>query len=181
VGVRSIALVVRDMLIVSTAGGGVGGLVALNKQTGETNWKSESFGIGDTYNSPLLVTIAGNEQVVMWHKGTLAAIDPANGKLLWNTIAISADPPALGIGDGRSFPQQLAVCRIDSRQRSLVPHDDLLVAGDRHKQRRVVGVADAEGFAFPVVSPVCLFSATSPRTPPPAVETISMSRPRQGR
>jgi outer membrane protein assembly factor BamB len=97
-------LLVGDLVVVSAAGGS-NGLVALNKNTGETVWKTPAFGQTDTYTSPMLVTIAGQQQIVMWHKGSLAAFEPKDGSRLWEHKwrTDRPIPQPVHLGDGRFF------------------------------------------------------------------------------
>ncbi|MGB7157788.1 MAG: PQQ-binding-like beta-propeller repeat protein [Tepidisphaeraceae bacterium] len=97
-------LVAGDVIVVSAAGGR-NGLVALNKNTGETAWKTPSFGDTDAYTSPMLVTIADQEQIVMWHKGSLAAFNPRDGARLWSYEwrTNRPIPQPVPLSDGRFF------------------------------------------------------------------------------
>jgi outer membrane protein assembly factor BamB len=98
-------VVLRDLLIVDTPGSRASGIVALDKKTGEKKWASSSFGNSDTYTTPSVVTINDTEQLVAWHKGTLAGVSTADGKVLWQykwrtdrTI-----PNPVHLGNGRFF------------------------------------------------------------------------------
>jgi len=97
-------LILRDMVI-AAAPGKTTGLIALNKLTGETIWKSEPFGSCDTYTSPMVVTIGGQEQVLNWHRGAMAAVDSADGKMLWrhDWRTNRPVPQPVHLGDGRFF------------------------------------------------------------------------------
>jgi len=97
-------LILRDMLIVAGAGG-PHGLIALDKNSGETVWKTQPFGGDDTYTSPMVVTIDGQEQVINWHRGVLAAFDTKDGKPLWKYEwrTNRPIPQPVSLGDGRFF------------------------------------------------------------------------------
>jgi outer membrane protein assembly factor BamB len=97
-------LILRDRVI-TAAVGKTTGLIALNKLTGETIWKSETFGGCDSYTSPMVVTIGAHEQVINWHRGALAAVDPADGKMLWKYEwrTNRPVPQPVHLGDGRFF------------------------------------------------------------------------------
>ena len=97
-------LVFGDMVVLAAPSKATG-VIALDKTTGETRWKSKSFGGCDTYTSPMLVTLAGHEQVVNWHRGALAGIDPRDGELLWTHLwrTNRPVPQPVAIGDGRLF------------------------------------------------------------------------------
>lgn len=97
-------LIVGDNVILSVAGG-PNGLVALDKNTGQERWKTDAFGRTDTYTSPMHVNIAGVEQIVMWHRGELAAFDPVRGAKLWSHSwrTNRPIPQPVFLGDGRFF------------------------------------------------------------------------------
>lgn len=97
-------LVVGDMVILSVAGGS-NGLVALNKNTGATMWKTPAFGDTDTYTSPALVKLAGEDQIVMWHRGVLAGFNPKNGAPIWEYEwrTNRPIPQPVHLGDGKFF------------------------------------------------------------------------------
>ena len=97
-------LVVGDLVILSAAGGS-NGLVALDKNTGRLRWKTREFGRTDTYTSPMLVKIGGVEQIVMWHRGELAAFEPSRGGMLWSHKwrTNRPIPQPVHLGDGRFF------------------------------------------------------------------------------
>lgn len=98
-------LIVGDLLIVS-AMGRKAGLVAFNRNSGEMEWKTRTFGSGETYVSPTLVTIGGVEQIIMLNDQALIAFDPASGELLWqykDVICLQPIAPPLVMDDGRVF------------------------------------------------------------------------------
>jgi outer membrane protein assembly factor BamB len=90
------------------------GVVAYDKLTGELKWKSAALPGTPGYVSPSLVKIGGADQLVMVtasvgrgrnaRDGTVAGVDPANGKVLWtwqgwqNPIPV---PQPVDAGDGR--------------------------------------------------------------------------------
>jgi outer membrane protein assembly factor BamB len=63
-------------------------LVALDKQTGQEVWKTErKFDVaaesGDSYTTPLVMTIDGVETIVNWGADHLTGHDASSGELLW--------------------------------------------------------------------------------------------------
>jgi outer membrane protein assembly factor BamB len=110
-------LVYGDLLIVSYSKDPNAGLVAYNKMTGEIKWKTEAVG-NETYASPSIVKIAGEDHLVMIYsstnsythgdiphtEGKIIGMNPQTGKTLWeyddwqNVIQIA---PPLDAGDGR--------------------------------------------------------------------------------
>jgi outer membrane protein assembly factor BamB len=97
-------LIVGDMVIVSAAGGS-NGLVALDKNTGNTIWRTRPFGDTDCYTSPALIIIGGDDQIVMWHKGMLAGFNPKNGSPIWEYKwrTNRPIPQPVHVGDGKFF------------------------------------------------------------------------------
>lgn len=81
-GVAASPLVVDDKVVVMAGGGGGKSIVAYNKQTGAPVWKSQ----GDTasYTSPMLVTLAGQRQVLAVTASRVLGLAPEDGSLLWS-------------------------------------------------------------------------------------------------
>jgi hypothetical protein len=100
-------VVLRDLLLVDTPGSKTTGLVALDKKTGEQKWASSAFGAGDTYTTPLIVTIDGVEQAVCWHKNSVGSVSTADGKVLWKydwTLRSGRPiPNPVYMGEGKFF------------------------------------------------------------------------------
>ncbi len=65
-----------------------GGVVRLDKKSGEIRWRSLTDGggmNGSAFSSPVLATLAGSRQLVVQSRTHLAALDPESGKQLWST------------------------------------------------------------------------------------------------
>ena len=110
-------LVYGDLLIVSYSQNPHAGLVAFHKLSGEIVWKTEPFA-NETYASPTVVKIAGEDHIVMvfsstntfMHKGapkskgSIIGFRPQTGEILWeyknweNMIQVA---PAVDAGEGR--------------------------------------------------------------------------------
>jgi outer membrane protein assembly factor BamB len=110
-------LIYGDLLIVSYSKDPDAGLVAFNKLTGNIIWKTEAIG-NETYASPSVAKIAGEDQIVMvfsstnsfMHKeakgslGRIIGLKPQTGEILWeynnwqNMIQVAS---ALDAGKGR--------------------------------------------------------------------------------
>jgi outer membrane protein assembly factor BamB len=63
-----------------------GSLLALDKQTGQEVWRVK--GLLDTWSTPVLVSTAAGDEVVLNTPGTLLGFDPATGKKLWECVGI---------------------------------------------------------------------------------------------
>ncbi|HLW66771.1 MAG TPA: PQQ-binding-like beta-propeller repeat protein, partial [Gemmataceae bacterium] len=109
-GYSSSPLVVND-LVVAWAGGPNGkGLLAFHSDSGEPAWTADAG--TDSYSSPQLTTLAGKPQVLMLSDRGLFAVDPADGKALWQHGQAMPGAPRTGqphlVGDS-----QLAVATLD--------------------------------------------------------------------
>ena len=90
-GISGSPLIVDDLLIVSA-----GGAVAYNKNTGKIAWTGHR--VKSAYSSPVLLTLADTDQVVLFDDGLITAHEPSSGKLLWKQswpssgVEIAAQP-----------------------------------------------------------------------------------------
>lgn len=75
-------LVVGDLVIVGAAGS-KGSVVALKTATGKVAWAAPAVRRGGTYESPVLRTLCGVEQVTAQVGGTLMGLKPDTGSVLW--------------------------------------------------------------------------------------------------
>ncbi|MCH9022645.1 MAG: PQQ-like beta-propeller repeat protein, partial [Planctomycetes bacterium] len=75
-------LMVKNLVIIAPMTERVG-LVALDKKSGKTVWKSPSVG-KQSYTSPMLLTIAGVKGILFFGSDQISFIDPKNGDMIWN-------------------------------------------------------------------------------------------------
>lgn len=77
-------------------------LVALDKKTGETVWKTEREP-RSSWASPAIVRVDGMPQVVVSSKGSVDGYDPGNGKLLWSFTEVDGNTGTtpIDLGEGR--------------------------------------------------------------------------------
>ena len=75
-GVSISPLVFGELVIVSA-----GGAVAYHKETGEIVWTGYRAQSG--YSSPLVTTLLGTEQIIIFNQGVITAHEPLTGQLLW--------------------------------------------------------------------------------------------------
>lgn len=98
-------LVVGKVIIV-TPGGAQGTLAGLDKTSGEVLWRSKELTDSAQYASPIFVEYGGQAQVVQLVEKKLFGVDPANGKLLWQTDfpgSVAVIPTPIASPDGYIF------------------------------------------------------------------------------
>ncbi len=74
-------LVIGHRVVVSAGGSEGRSLVAYDAETGEKDWSAGSD--RSSYSSPVLATLAGRTQILMFNQGSVAGHDPETGALLW--------------------------------------------------------------------------------------------------
>ena len=77
-------LVDGDKVIV-TPGGNQGAIVALDKNTGKTLWKSADLTDSAQYSSVIIAEVKGKRQYVQLFMKSLAGVDAESGELLWKS------------------------------------------------------------------------------------------------
>ena len=95
-GMSAAPLIVDDKVIVQPGGRNNNSIVAYNKNTGATVWKSLSDEA--SYTSPMLVTLAGRRQILTVTASRAVGLAPENGALLWeypwsNSYSINVSQP----------------------------------------------------------------------------------------
>ena len=73
----------RDTIICSVGGPGQS-VMAFRQSDGAVVWKSGDFLTSEA--PPILITMGGREQLVVFGGGTVNGMDPANGKILWSHV-----------------------------------------------------------------------------------------------
>ncbi|MGH7172657.1 MAG: PQQ-binding-like beta-propeller repeat protein [Gemmataceae bacterium] len=62
-------------------------VVAFDKNTGEEKWHALSFKKGNTeigYSPPMIYTIGGKRQLIIWHPESVNGLNPETGELNWS-------------------------------------------------------------------------------------------------
>ena len=80
-GKSSSPLLVGEVVVCSGGEGGTS-LIAYRQDNGEIAWKAGEN--GGSYSSPVLLTLAGREQIVNVNNGSVTGHDPATGDVLWS-------------------------------------------------------------------------------------------------
>lgn len=104
-GMAASPLIVDEKVVVLPGGSDGNSVVAYDKQTGETLWKS--LDDAQAYTSPLLVTLSGQRQILVVGASRAMGIDVEDGSLLWDypwvtNMGINVAQP-LVLDDGRVF------------------------------------------------------------------------------
>jgi outer membrane protein assembly factor BamB len=104
-GMAAAPLVVDDNVIVLPGGQGGKSVVAYHKVTGRRAWSA----LDDTqaYSSPMLVTLAGVRQILVFSQSRLMGLAPGGGQVLWEfpwttQYGVNASQPLL-LSDRRVF------------------------------------------------------------------------------
>lgn len=79
-------------------------LIALNKKTGKTDWKSDRTS-RRSWSSPALLNIDGVEQIVVSSAGSVDGYSAADGKLLWTLSGVGGNTGVtpIDLGNGSFF------------------------------------------------------------------------------
>ena len=80
-GYSSSPIAYKDTVIMMVGGAGHA-IVAFNQKDGKVVWKKQDF--ENSYSSPLLIKVDGQDQLVAFMYGEIVGVDPNNGELLWS-------------------------------------------------------------------------------------------------
>ena len=104
-GMAGAPLIVDDTVVVTPGGSGGKSIVAYNRRTGAKVWSSLDDRAG--YASPVLVTLAGVRQILVFTATRLVGVSATDGKFLWGhpwqTQADINSAQPLVVADNRVF------------------------------------------------------------------------------
>jgi outer membrane protein assembly factor BamB len=80
-GMAAAPLIVDDTVVVAPGGRGGRSVVAYDKRTGKGAWSALDDQAG--YSSPMLVTLGGVRQIVVFSASRVMGLTPGRGELLW--------------------------------------------------------------------------------------------------
>jgi len=80
-GTAASPLVVGEVVVVPVGDQKEGHLMAFDRQNGKVRWKTPCD--GPAYGSPVIGELAGGKQIVTLTRNTLLAVEPGQGRLLW--------------------------------------------------------------------------------------------------
>jgi len=69
--------------VVCTPGGPEGAMLALDKKSGKTLWRTKDFTDGAAYSSIVIAEINGQRTYIQLTQESVVGVNPENGKLLW--------------------------------------------------------------------------------------------------
>jgi outer membrane protein assembly factor BamB len=100
-GYASSPIAFRDLVIVPVGGPGRG-LMAFSQADGKAAWST--IDLGNVYSSPILINLAGLDQVVALLDGAMVGANPLNGDLQWQVpfkadYSIAVSTPLWGEGN----------------------------------------------------------------------------------
>jgi outer membrane protein assembly factor BamB len=104
-GMSASPLIVKNTVVVLPGGSTGQSIVAYDRVTGKRAWAAEGDQQG--YSSPMLLTLAGVPQIIVFSASRLMGLTPDAGKVLWEypwktQFDINASQP-LAVGDNRLF------------------------------------------------------------------------------
>jgi outer membrane protein assembly factor BamB len=80
-GITASPLIDEQLLILFICGTPDACVVALDRNSGKEAWRAlaDSF----TYSSPIVLTVGGRKQLIVWTQEAVTSLDPATGRTLW--------------------------------------------------------------------------------------------------
>jgi hypothetical protein len=90
----------RSLVLVSADHKGGGAVAALDRRTGEFVWRMERPK-SPNYPSPIVLTIGGRDQLVLTGCDLVQSLDPATGKVLWETTGATTECVTSTVTDGK--------------------------------------------------------------------------------
>lgn len=78
---------IEENLLITVPGGENATVVAFNKFTGKEEWRAlkDSW----TYSSPIVISVAGKRQLVVWTPKAVTSLDALTGTIIWREIISS--------------------------------------------------------------------------------------------
>lgn len=103
IGIASSPLQVGDVIVLLIDHEGPSYLLAVDKKTGETKWKTDRDS-RTSYSSPALVPVGDATHIVCSSSGSIEGFDPTTGELLWtleDEVGGNRATTPLAVGNGR--------------------------------------------------------------------------------
>ncbi|HTG43752.1 MAG TPA: PQQ-binding-like beta-propeller repeat protein, partial [Verrucomicrobiae bacterium] len=81
---RPSPLIEGPLLIVFTGAKPGASVLALDKRTGKEVWKALDDPVSNS--SPIIITVQGKRQLIVWSNSSLTSLNPANGETFWREL-----------------------------------------------------------------------------------------------
>ncbi len=98
-GYGSSPTIYEDLVIVSADNKGGGAIVALNRETGEIEWRRERPK-KPNYASPVILRIDGRDQLIFTGCDLVTSLDPRSGQELWEIAGATTECVTTAVTDG---------------------------------------------------------------------------------
>jgi outer membrane protein assembly factor BamB len=97
---RPSPLIEGSLLILFTGAKPGASVLALNKQTGKEVWKALDDQVSNS--SPIVITVAGKRQLIVWSDNSITSLDPATGHTYWRELMTTSsnDSTATPVSQG---------------------------------------------------------------------------------
>lgn len=102
-GFCSCPIIFEDLLIVNGDHDGDSYVVALNRETGKTVWKTPRRHKTRSYVTPIIREINGKQQMVFSGSKCIVSLNPRTGKMLWNVEGPTEQYVASMVYDNEKF------------------------------------------------------------------------------
>ncbi|MCA9061403.1 MAG: PQQ-binding-like beta-propeller repeat protein [Planctomycetaceae bacterium] len=99
-GYGSSPAIYEDLVIVSADNKGGGAVVAFDRATGDERWRRQRPATPN-YPSPVILHIAGQDQLIMTGCDLVTSLDPRTGKQLWETEGATTECVTSTVTDGK--------------------------------------------------------------------------------
>jgi outer membrane protein assembly factor BamB len=86
---RPSPLIEGSLLIVFTGAKPGAAVMALDKRTGKEVWKALDDHVSNS--SPMVITLGGKRQLIVWSDNSIASLDPANGHVRWREPLVTSN------------------------------------------------------------------------------------------
>lgn len=99
-GFGSSPAVYQSLVIVSADNKGTGAITALDRATGNVVWKVDRPKVPN-YTSPIILKVAGREQLLLTGCDLVTGLDPSTGKKLWEIAGSTTECVTSTVTDGQ--------------------------------------------------------------------------------
>ena len=113
-GFGSSPAIYGPLVIVSADNKGGGAIAALDRQSGKVAWKHDRPALPN-YTSPIILHVAGHDQLLLAGCDFVSSFDPLSGKLLWEIAGATTECVGTIVSDGQrifasgGYPKKLTV------------------------------------------------------------------------